>query len=167
MHHTYAAENQYYVYILSESVSKVPFYVGKGHGQRALSHRLVAPTGHQPVYIAIRHLWENGLDFITTIIQDGLTEAEAFALEYATISKLGRRCMADGALVNLTLGGRGPNGFRVTAETKAKISQNIRPAMQTSESKALRSEIHSRVIATTDIRERNSISISMSIGFEF
>lgn len=151
---------EYYVYMLSESASNVPFYVGKGHGQRAASHHLAASTGQQPVYVEIRRLRGNGIDFNTTILHDGLTESEAFALEYETISKLGRRCTGDGPLVNRTLGGRGPNGFQVAAETKAKISQNIRPAMQSSESKALRSAIHSEIIATTNIRKRNSASIS-------
>jgi hypothetical protein len=72
-----------------------PYYVGKGHGNRAFDwhKRIGRPPSHDRI-----------------IIQAHLSEEDAFAAEVFLIAFYGRKDLGTGCLVNLTDGGEGPAG---------------------------------------------------------
>jgi hypothetical protein len=100
----------FYVYVFlrakdSEHGKKgTPYYVGKGHGNRAFSfQRKGAPRPQDDSYIAF--------------IQEGLTEQEALSLERYCISLYGRIDIGTGILRNLTDGGDGVCGLVFSEDT--------------------------------------------------
>jgi hypothetical protein len=115
------AENAY-VYVHKRLDTGLPFYVGKGSGNRATSkkdrnphwHYIVAKAGYQSI-----------------IIQSGLTHKQALNAEKFTIATL-RKVYN---LANLTDGGDGGNGLKGSehplfgkqrsAQTRAKISASL------------------------------------------
>jgi hypothetical protein len=100
----------FYVYVFlrakdSEHGKKgTPYYVGKGHGNRAFSfQRKGAPRPQDDFYIAF--------------VQEGLTEQEALSLERYCISLYGRIDIGTGILRNLTDGGDGVCGLVFSEDT--------------------------------------------------
>ena len=88
-------ENIYYVYIHTRNDTGVPFYVGKGHSNRAWSHYRSNPHWK---YIVNKH----GFDVI--ISQGNMSEEDAFLLEMWLIAKFRHE---GHILVNMTDGGEG------------------------------------------------------------
>ena len=84
-----------------------PYYVGKGHSYRCYDKR----KGSQP---------PNDRNRIRKVAE-GLTEADAFALERLLIQFYGRKSDG-GILINITEGGEGTCGMKHTEESKAKMS---------------------------------------------
>lgn len=100
---------QYYVYLLIDSSSGVPFYVGKGTGNRMFGHERDAMNEsyqHRSVHAKIRALKAAGVDIAYKQIQCS-SEDEAFVLEQQLICEIGRRDLGLGPLRNLTDGGEG------------------------------------------------------------
>lgn len=120
--------NTYYVYqYLREDGT--PYYIGKGKGRRAWVKQRVIPLPEDLNNILI--------------IQDNLTESEAFNLEAELIIKYGRKDNNTGILRNLTDGGEGirnisnkvawNKGIKQTAEHNAKISSSLKKYKRTEE----------------------------------
>ena len=90
------------------------FYIGKGKGNRAFSHGDRSREWKDYVYKT---------DGITIkIVERWNTEEEAYKHEMALIEyhkSLGTH------LVNATLGGKGPNGYKQSEETKQKIRLKV------------------------------------------
>lgn len=103
----------FYVYVYFH-LNGTPIYVGKGQGNRWLSHlkwsynkkldRTIKKYGTLPVVIC----------------RNNLTEQEAFETEMALINAIGRENTGTGPLFNLTDGGDGVAG-RVVPEEERKI----------------------------------------------
>ena len=99
---------EFYVYIHFRNDDGLPFYVGKGRGNRAWRtdgrsvqwNRIVAKHGLK-----------------VEILKVNLSETDAFELEKSTILALGR-----GFLCNHTNGGEGVSGWTPSDETKARMS---------------------------------------------
>jgi hypothetical protein len=114
---------QFYVYAyLRNKDSKTakagtPYYIGKGKGNRAWNFR--HHTNRTP---------KNNADVV--IIESGLTELGAFALERRMIRWWGRKDNGTGILLNLTDGGEGGAGKVVSDSTRKKLSDYFtgRPA---------------------------------------
>lgn len=100
----------YYVYVYFD-ITGVPYYVGKGHNNRAYNtHKYVnVPTDKKLIIIA----------------ESNLTELGAFALERRLISLYGRLDLSSGCLLNKTSGGGGLSGIIVSDTTKQKISKTL------------------------------------------
>ncbi len=84
----------FYVYLLTDSRTGEPFYVGKGTGQRLLSHgveaeQLSAGSDHQKLR-RIKELRDAGLEPRVDIVRWGLDEKTAFHVEASLIDCLPR-----------------------------------------------------------------------------
>jgi hypothetical protein len=119
-------QNDYYTYAyLREDLS--PYYVGKGRGDRIFSNdrRLKPPC----------------LDRIM-FLREGITEKQAFDHEIDMIKAWGRKDLKTGMLRNMTDGGEGVSGRKISNGTKAKISLAHIGKKHTQETKAKISLIH-------------------------
>lgn len=104
--------NDFYTYAyLREDGS--PYYVGKGRGDRVLSvNRCFKPPC---------------LDRVA-LLRENMSEKNALDHEIEMIKAWGRKDLGTGMLRNLTDGGEGISGYKLSDETKAKMSlakQNI------------------------------------------
>jgi hypothetical protein len=110
--------NKYYIYFHINPLKNEIFYVGKGCGKRAWSKYSRNP------------IWKNitkKYGYIIDIAEDNLTEEEAFEKEIFYISRIGRKDLGLGSLVNLNDGGRITNGMlgkNHSEETKSKIGES-------------------------------------------
>lgn len=87
-----------------------PYYIGKGQGGRAFcKHR----NGTKP---PLDHS-------LIVMVEEDLTEQEAFNLEKYCIALYGRIDSGAGILRNLTDGGDGPSGAKRSRETREKMSK--------------------------------------------
>ena len=104
-------DSKFYVYVhIAEKNGRV-FYVGKGQGRRAYTHQ------HRTAY------WKNIVardGLFVLVVADNLSEHDAFEIEADLISRLGRKDLKSGELVNLTDGGEGTSN--PSAKTRALLS---------------------------------------------
>lgn len=97
---------KYFVYIHRRATDGRVFYVGKGCRYR-----------HKSTWNRSAH-WHNIVNkhgYTIEIVENGMTEKDAFALEIDLIAKY-----KDHGLCNRTIGGEGASGVIVSEETKAK-----------------------------------------------
>lgn len=132
-----STRGDYYIYALFRE-SGVPFYIGKGMGQRWTQHERDARNGARGYKATlIRSMQKRGLKVIKVKLHEGLTEAVAYEYEIALIKAVGWG--ANGALLNRTDGGDGSPGARGqkrSLETCAKISAALRGRKMSPESVA-------------------------------
>jgi len=100
--------SDYYVYVLTDPRTSIPFYVGKGTKFRYKAHESEARTGNDSINKAkcdfIREIWESGHNIQYDLIacQD---EDDAFSVEQELILKHGKR-IDGGLLFNIQNGGK-------------------------------------------------------------
>jgi hypothetical protein len=105
--------NNFYVYVHTKIGEDIPFYIGKGKGNRAYSKKG-------------RSAWWNRVaknGFKVELEFENLDEKTAFQMEEDLIKMWGRRNIDTGCLVNLTDGGEGLSGYIMSDETKKKLSE--------------------------------------------
>jgi len=120
--------SSYYVYHLIDPRNSLPFYVGKGIGNRMYSHVEFVKNNKIPhnnilLFNKIKKVLNGGLNVIYDKVVEGISEESALKLEMSEISKYGRK-MDGGILCNLTLGGEGISGYKHTDLSKTKMSQS-------------------------------------------
>ena len=108
--------NIYYVYAYLNQNTGLPYYIGKGQGDRI-------NTPHQNLNLPPK--LENRI-----ILKEGLTEHEALKQEILLISHYGRKDLGTGILLNRTNGGDGGDTsmYRkyepMTNETRQRLSES-------------------------------------------
>jgi hypothetical protein len=110
----------FYVYVYRDPrplKKNQPVYVGKGTGDRDLSH-WSRGSHNKPFQDFISHLKQRGLVALCERVFETEVEAEAFAKEIELIALYGRRNTKTGTLFNLTDGGEGGSGTVKTAAHK-------------------------------------------------
>jgi hypothetical protein len=115
----------FYVYVYRdprETKNNQPVYVGKGTGDRDLSH-WSRGSHSKPLQDFLSHLRAAGLKPLVSRVLETTDEAEAFAKEIELISLYGRRNLKLGPLFNLTDGGEGGSGAVRTTAHKAVDSK--------------------------------------------
>ena len=135
--------NKFYVYFHINSVKNEVFYVGKGHKDRAFSKDRRSDFWNNIV---------NKYGYCVDIIEEDLTEDEAFEREKYWISKIGRRSLNEGTLVNLTDGGEGTRGHIHSNETRQKISDAGKGRTHSEETKLKMSVWHKNKIVTEETK---------------
>ena len=110
-------EKKYYIYAHINAVKNEIFYIGKGSGKRAKDKckRSI--------------VWKNTVakyNYIIDILEDGLTQKEAYEREIFYIAKIGRKNLGTGPLVNLTDGGEGGNGRKMNELEREKLINRMK-----------------------------------------
>jgi hypothetical protein len=99
----------YYVYIYLDYDNN-PYYVGMGKGRRAIE----------------KHLYVSVPDINYIIIEDNMTQEEAWEKEKYLIEHYGMKCKNTGPLLNLQRGGKtGNSNWHHAPETKQRISESL------------------------------------------
>lgn len=106
---------EFYTYVYF--IDGVPEYVGKGKSKRKYLHENANTVFGHHLAKAIRE--QRRVCLLTYTSQD---EQTALEKERELIAEFGRRVLGEGSLYNLTSGGQGTSGYKLSDETKAKIS---------------------------------------------
>lgn len=111
---------KFYVYVYRDprpTKNKQPVYVGKGTGDRDLSH-WSRGSHNKPLQDFMSHLRARVLVAICERVFETDDEQAAFAKEIELIALYGRRDLKVGSLFNLTNGGEGASGYIKTEKQK-------------------------------------------------
>lgn len=168
----------FYVYVYRDprpTKSNLPVYVGKGTGDRDISHWSKG-SHNKPFQDFISHLKQRGLVAPCERVFETEVEAEAFVKEIELIALYGRRNTNTGTLFNLTDGGEGASGMIKTAEQKAvdgkfsrehwqqpeyraKIVASQKAVQGTPEARAIKSANSAEAWANPEVREKRQTGI--------
>lgn len=119
-----------------------PYYVGKGKGRRG--YRSEAHGVHKP------EIKER------ILIQEFESEKDAFEAEKFFIAFYGRKDLSEGCLRNLTSGGDGPSGAKVSEETRKKMSSARKGILKSEEHRRKIGEAHKGKIISEITRKKIS-----------
>lgn len=132
--------SNYYVYQLRLENSELPFYIGKGVGDRAFKHLMPCHLKHHShKNHTILKAMRDGVRVVVEIIHQNLAESESLDLETKEIARYGR--VSDGGcLTNITIGGMGTPGWTMPQEIRDKISSANKGKKRTPETRKKMSE---------------------------
>jgi hypothetical protein len=103
--------NKFYIYLHIRKTDNIIFYVGKGIGDRYLTHLRVANgsrKGKNNLIISkIRSILNDGYEPIIIKIVENLTKENYDGYEKSTIKEIGKSCDNLGPLLNIMDGGEG------------------------------------------------------------
>jgi hypothetical protein len=124
---------KYYVYLHIKEDTGEPFYVGKGCGKRCYDKNQRSDWWKRT---AVLH----GFDVI--FLEEGLQEDTSLIMEKYWISRIGRKDLQLGPLVNMTDGGDGVSGgsWKLTNEQRANIGRASKGRKHSNESNRKKSE---------------------------
>lgn len=82
--------NSFYVYVLINPITNLPFYVGKGKNNRDISHITHVkcnrvPNGNKHLYYTIKNIIDSGYNVIINRVIQDIDENQAFTVEKETI----------------------------------------------------------------------------------
>tara|TARA_R110002153_G_scaffold116471_1_gene260134 strand:- start:504 stop:1058 length:555 start_codon:yes stop_codon:yes gene_type:complete len=108
-------------------------------------------------------LWRNVVNkygYEVIILADNLTWEQACDMEKYLIKYYGRRDLGTGTLVNMTDGGEGAKNVVVSAETRAKMSENTKGENNPNYGKKASAEQRSKQSASAKGRKPNNIRLT-------
>jgi len=124
----------YYVYIYLDPLRKgkyifdnlqfdyEPFYVGRGKNSRYLVHLQRSKLNYNSKKnLRIKSIIENNEYPIINLYLTGLTYKDSLNIERDIISKIGRNKFNEGPLTNITTGGQGVSGIKMSEESIIKM----------------------------------------------
>lgn len=114
----------FYVYQLRLATSELPFYIGKGKKKRHTLHLMpysLKEKSHKNR--TILKAMRDGVEILSEILFQNLSESDAHAKEIELIALYGRR-VNGGCLTNATDGGEGLTGWSPSNETRKKMSES-------------------------------------------
>lgn len=150
----------FYVYVYKDprpTKNQQPVYVGKGTGDRDLSHWSKG-SHNKPLQDFLSHLRLRELTPICVRVFQTENEQEAFAKEMQLIELYGRRDLGTGTLFNRTAGGEGPTGYIKTPEEKQTDTNNSLLNWQRPEYRAKVVAAQKAVQSTPKARKTKSIN---------
>jgi len=150
----------FYVYVYRDPrplKANQPVYVGKGSGDRDLSHWSKG-SHNKPFQDFISHLKLRGHVALCERVLQTESEAEAFAKEVELIALYGRRNLSTGTLFNLTDGGEGGSGTVWTPEQKAATGRLSLDKWQRPEYRVKVVEAQTAAQGTPEARAAKSIA---------
>ena len=100
-----------------------PIYIGKGLYKRPKSHIYRIDKVNTRFYSKLKSIIKNGYEPIYFVIDYEITEEESFRQEIDLIKTIGR-IENGGPLTNMSDGGEGQSGFRLSDESKLKMSKS-------------------------------------------
>ena len=152
--------NTFYTYSLSDPDTGIPFYIGKGHGDRMHCHEKLVKEGksfrNKHLYNKISKIISDGKNVIYTKLIENVDEHSAFSNERAQIKSIGRADLNLGPLCNMTDGGDGVSGIICTEQVK-----QLRRANALGEKNPMYNKNHSsktKVLISRKKKERDAIS---------
>ncbi len=175
----------FYVYVYRDprpTKNNQPVYVGKGTGDRDLSHWSKG-SHSKPLQDFLSHLRALGLKPVVTRVFETEIESEAFAHEIELIRLYGRRNLKLGTLFNLTDGGEGGSGMVKTEAHKEvdkynsiknwadpvyqqKVAQGQRLVQGTPEARAAKSANSTKAWADPVVRSKRQQGIATARATE-
>jgi hypothetical protein len=175
----------FYVYVYRDPrplKKDQPVYVGKGTGDRDISHWSKG-SHNKPFQDFISHLKQRGLVALCERVFETEIESEAFAKEIELIALYGRRNTNTGTLFNLTDGGEGGSGTIRTEAHKAadsvhtlkhwqdpeyreKVVAAQKAAQGTPEARAIKSENSTEAWANPEVRNKRQTGIKRARSSE-
>jgi len=175
----------FYVYVYRDprpSKNNQPVYVGKGTGDRDISH-WSRGSHNKPFQDFIAHLKRRELIAVCDRVFETEDEDAAFAKEVELISLYGRRDLGTGSLFNRTDGGEGASGVIWTEAQKAlngEISKNLwdspeyrakvtaaqQAVQSTPEARAMKSANSAEAWANPEIRTKRATGIKRARNTE-
>lgn len=131
----------FYVYQLRIEDQIQPFYVGKGHLDRAYEHFLPSSLNKKShKNNTIKKAYKEGKKILVDFIESDIYEWEALGLEITCISLYGRIDKGTGILTNNTDGGEGAVGVIRTKEQREHLSQYMKTHPISEEQKRIMTE---------------------------
>jgi len=124
-------ENRFYVYALIDPRTNLPFYIGKGQGDRCLGHFKQTKNHHtnSKKYNKIQSLKKQGFEIPVEKLYENLDENTAYSLEKELIKKYGRKDIDEnGILTNIDAGGHGSSSHTKKSKDLISEKQKIRYA---------------------------------------
>ena len=169
---------KFYVYVYRDprpSKNSQPVYVGKGTGDRDLSHWSKG-SHNKPLQDFLSHLRGRNMTALVERVFETDDEQEAFAKEMQLIALYGRRDLKTGTLFNRTDGGEGPSGWVKTDAQKAvdgrfstehwqdptyrnKVVASQQEAQSTPEARANKSLASLKTWRDTEVRSKRQVGI--------
>lgn len=125
--------NNSYVYLLIDPRNNLPFYVGKGQGNRCNFHVSEAKyyTKRKSLKLnKIRKLLSLGLSPIVRKVEENVSDEQAIDFECLLIAEIRDLGIA---LTNMTDGGDGAQGYKHTEEHKQRMREKFKGRVITEE----------------------------------
>lgn len=150
---------KYYVYIYYDPRDGSPIYVGMGKGGRAFVHWKKKANNQffQNVLDKIRSL---GCSPRIEFAAIDLTKDEANALEFELVALYGRRDLGKGTLTNLTDGGDGAKGLKLSDSQRKTRQKNSQAFWDTVDHAEIGRKI-SQVFASRTLEELAAVSANI------